>query len=308
LEVGLGGRLDATNVAEPAVSVLGPVGLDHADVLGPDTASIAREKAGILRPSSTVICAWQPPDAAAVIREAAQAQRCRLIEYDAQIIATIGRYSAEGLELAVQGVRGEYGGIRLPLLGRHQAENAAIAVSAVEALTDRGAPRTAVRKGLAKVRWPGRLEIVARDPLVMLDGGHNPQAARALRATVEELWPDQPRHLVIGMSSDKPLAAVAEILGPMAATVTCASSGHPRACPAEALAERFRQVGSAAHVIEDPLDACTCAMNAAGPGDVVIVAGSLFLVAKVRSGFSARRSRSESRPGQYQRMEVGSCQ
>jgi len=307
LEVGMGGRLDATNVAEPVVSVIGPIGLDHTDVLGLDAASIAREKAGIMRPSRPVICAPQCPDAAVVLREQAQARGARLIEYGQPISARVFEHDADGLLLAVQGLRGTYESLRVPLLGRHQAENAALAVGAVETLTDRGALRSAVRTGLGRVRWPGRLEVVSRDPLVILDGGHNPPAARALRATIEELWPGRPLHLVIGLSADKPLAAVAEILGPMAATLTCTSSGHPRACPPRELADCFgRPGGRPAAVVDDPLDACTCVRNAAKPGDIMLVAGSLFLAGRVRAGLSVGR-RAGSRQRDDRQLEAGAC-
>ena len=282
LEVGLGGRLDATNVVEPSISLLGPIGLDHTDVLGEDEVTIAQEKAGILRPDGVAISAPQSPAVSSWLRAQALLQQCRWLEVGRELSVEVHAHDAEGLRLTIQGRRGRYDDLRVPLLGRHQAENAALAVAAVEELSAAGVPHQLVREGLAAVEWPGRIEVLQDDPLVLVDGAHNAPAARALRATIEELWPGRRVHLVVGMSADKPIAAVAEVLSPLAASVICTSSGHPRACEPARLATWFGQGGTPAIVMDDPLDALTYRLNTADRSDVIVVTGSLFLAGAVR--------------------------
>ena len=304
LEVGLGGRLDATNVVEPAVSILAPIGLDHTDVLGSDVLAIAKEKAGIVK-SGVVVTASQKPDVLGYLRRTAAERGCRLVEYGRDISARIISHDPRGLTLAVQGVRGSYEELRLPLLGRHQAENAAVAVAAMELLSDTGVPHSAVRSGLARAQWPGRLEVMPGKPLVVFDGAHNAEAAQALRAALEELWPDRPKHLVIGMSRDKSLKDVAAILGPIAASVTCSTSHHPRACDPHELARLFAPHHPKAGVVNDPVDALMYLLNVAEPDSVIVVTGSLFLVGTVRA--SLRRAQAQIRSAHSRRpkqMEV----
>lgn len=289
LEVGLGGRLDATNIVDPAVSVLGPIGLDHTDVLGADEVTIAQEKAGILRSGRPAISAAQSPAVSAWLRAQAMLQGCPWMAAGQALSVDVVSHSVEGLRCAVQTSRGRYDDLHVPLLGRHQAHNAAVAVAAIEALSERGIPHRIVREGLAAVKWPGRIEVLQDEPTVVADGAHNVPAAQALRATVEELWPGRRLYLIAGMSADKPIDDVARVLGPLAASVLCASSGHPRACPPERLAESFRQAGAQVAVMDDPIDALTYRLNTAEPNDVILVTGSLFLIGMVRRACGASR-------------------
>ncbi len=281
-EVGLGGRLDATNVLEPIVSVLAPIGLDHTDVLGTDIMAIAKEKAGILRPGRVVISAAQQPAVSWLFRELAAAQACRLIELGMEVTVEILQHTPEGLVVTIRSPRGAYEQVLVPLLGRHQAENAALAVAAVEVLSERGLPHSAVRKGLAEVRWPGRLEIISQRPIVVLDGAHNLAAAETLGRALTELWPGRARHLLIGMSKDKATDAVAAALGPLASSVTCVQSRHPRACDARQLAAQFAPHAAIIHIIPDAADAYTYLINTVPPEEMIVVTGSLFLVGELR--------------------------
>jgi dihydrofolate synthase/folylpolyglutamate synthase len=298
MEVGLGGRLDATNVIEPTVSVLGPIGFDHTDILGPDLISIAREKLGIVRPGRPLVCAAQAPEVLTLIRDVAGGQGCRLIEFGRDVQVEILAHGVDGSRVTVRTARGVYENLSVPLMGRHQAANAAVAIAAVEALSPDGMPHTAVHVGLAKTRWPGRLELAQERPAVLFDGGHNPQAAQALRETVEELWPGRTVHLVLGASGDKPLTALADVLAPMAATVVCTQSHHPRACDADELARAVEAHGAdrTVHVIREPVDAYTYALNTAAPEDVVVIAGSMFLIGQLRAALHrAQDARERSR-------------
>jgi dihydrofolate synthase/folylpolyglutamate synthase len=283
VEVGLGGRLDATNVLEPSVAVIAPIDVDHTDVLGEDPVLIAREKAGIIKSKQTVISSPQQPGVLEVLRVVCEAQKVPLLVCGEDMMVNIQRQAPEGLELSMVGLRGIYQSLTLPLLGRHQAANAAVAVAAMESLSKMGIPWSFVEQGLAEVEWPGRLEIVHDAPVVILDGGHNALAARTLRATIEELWPQRIVQLLIGMSSDKSVEAIGQILGPISASVTCTKSQHLRALDPVALAKRLGPCCRDVHVMSNPVDAYTYLLNSVGRADLIIVTGSLFLVGELRS-------------------------
>ena len=287
LEVGLGGRLDATNIAEPAVSVIGPIGLDHTEILGQDLLSIAGEKAAVMRPGRPVISAAQHPEVAGLLRERAAAKGCRLIECGQQVgVDVLAHEPASGLRVSVRGTRGRYEPLRVPLLGRHQADNALMAIAAVEALAKEGAPYRAVEAGCSAIRWPGRLELVHDRPIVLLDGAHNPPAARTLAQTLQELWPHRRKHLLLGISRDKAAQGIGEPLIPLASSVTCTKSRHPRAGDPQQLAESMDRFGVRAAVMPDARDACTYLLNTVDPEDMIVVTGSLFLVGELRTALA----------------------
>jgi dihydrofolate synthase/folylpolyglutamate synthase len=300
LEVGLGGRLDATNVVDQAVSVIAPIALDHADVLGPDPASIAREKAGIIKPRQVVITAAQEPEVEDVLRQVCEAQGVPRFAWGQDLTAAIHHHDAEGLDVSITGLRGIYESLTIPLIGRHQAQNAALAVAALEALSPTGIPHTFVEQGLPRVEWPGRLEIVSDSPVVMMDGAHNPHAAQALRDTLLELWPGRAIHLLIGMSADKPVDDVGNLLGSLAVSATCTRSRHPRALEPTELARRLAPWCPDVHVMSDPIDAYTYLINAVPKEDVVVVTGSLFLVGELRAAIR----RSHVRPRRVPQLEA----
>lgn len=298
LEVGLGGRLDATNVVEQAVSVITPIALDHTEILGADPAAIAEEKAGIIKPGQTVITAPQSPDVLDVLRAACDARGARLIRCGEDVTARIDHQGVDGLHVAITGLRGIYGELEIPLLGRHQADNAAVAVAALEALAPTGMPHGLVERGLARVEWPGRLEVVNETPIVVMDGAHNPHAAAILRETLETLWPGRAIQLILGMSADKPIEEVGRLLGEMATGVTCTKSHHPRALDPTVLAKRIAPWCRDVHVMSDPTDALTYVLNAVPPSSVIVVTGSLFLVGELRAAIrlSHLRPRRTPRP------------
>ena len=283
LEVGLGGRLDATNVVEQAVSVIAPIDLDHVEILGRDAATIAGEKAGIIKPRQRVIAAPQHDDVWTVLQQACAQQGAPLWRCDADLTTRIRRHDLDGLQLSITGLRGLYDDLEMPLVGRHQATNAALAVAALEALSDAGAPRALVEQGLARVECPGRIEVIQEKPLVILDGAHNPQAARALADTLQELCAGRRIHLLIGTSADKSVEGLGEALGPLVVGATCSQSRHPRALDAEALASRLLPYCPDVHVIRDPVDAYTYLLNAIGPADVLVVTGSFYFVGPLRA-------------------------
>jgi dihydrofolate synthase/folylpolyglutamate synthase len=296
LEVGLGGRLDATNVVDPVVSVLGPIGLDHTDVLGRDVKSIAREKLGIIRPGRVLISAQQEPEVAALIEGVATAQNCWLIAYGHTLSSEIFTHTMDGMRLSISTPRGTYDALSLPLIGRHQAENASLALAAVESLAPEGMPHAPVHVGLARTEWPGRLEVIQTRPVVVFDGAHNPPSVSVLRKTLDDLWPKAVRRVVIGLSADKDASELAKVLGPMSESIVCTQSRHPRACDAQRLAEQLASCGRPISVISDPIDAYTYVLNTASRDDVIVVMGSFFLIGELKTALRyAQDNRERSR-------------
>jgi dihydrofolate synthase/folylpolyglutamate synthase len=295
LEVGLGGRLDATNVVEEkAVCVITPISLEHTAVLGETVGQIAAEKAAIITPGATVVMGLQPArgGAAEVIRRACAERGAHLLEVAQACALTRLGSSSEGQDFRLRTPRGTYG-LRLPLLGRHQLENAATAVLALESLLDRQAgladhglaiPEAALRRGLQEVRWPARLEIIRRRPLVVLDGAHNVDSVRRLCQALEEYLPYSRAIVVAGFSADKDIGAIAAELErlPRLAQVIATRSPHPRAAPADAVAAAFLEREIETTWEEDVPAALEVALSLAAPEDMVCVMGSLFVAAEAR--------------------------
>jgi len=282
VEVGLGGRLDATNVVKPEVCAITTLGLDHTDVLGDTLAQIASEKAGIIKPGVPVVSARLEPEAAEVIQMFCRRNNARLIRVGADIA-----YSSRGEEDGVQSleIRGRLGAYEaaLPLRGRFQQENAAVAVGILEVLAEKGfkVSSGSVKEGLGKVRWPGRFQVIRRRPTVVIDGAHNPQAARELRLATEEfLVRRKPgrRILVIGMSSDKDCQTVGGELAPLFDTVIATRSRHPRALAVETLAAEFARLGCEVETADSVAEALRLAVELAQNDGFVCATGSLFIV------------------------------
>ncbi len=296
LEVGLGGRLDATNVVDQVVSVVAPIDVDHADILGPDAATIAGEKAGIIKPGQVVITAAQRPEVKDVLRRTCERQAVPLFTVGEDLSVAVHRSDLEGLQFSLTGFRGIYEALELPLVGRHQAQNAALAVGVLEALSTTGVPYSLVERGLARVEWPGRMEVVHEAPLILMDGAHNPHAAAALADTLEELCEGRGLHLLIGMSSDKSIEQIGALLGRLAVSATCTRSRHPRAYEPVELATRLAPFCLDVHVMSSPVDAYTYLLNAVTPRDAIVVTGSLFLVGELRSALRRAHVRPRRRP------------
>ena len=283
IEVGMGGRLDATNVLDLGVAVITNVDLDHMQYLGDTVEKIAAEKVGILKPGNTLVTGARGPALAVVEARAAEVgvQPWRLgREYSAR---GVGRGWA-GSEIEVEGPGYRVEGIKLPLLGAFQVDNAGHAAAAAHAL---GATPHAIAVGLAAAAWPGRLERVGDHPVVVLDGGHNPAALRALVPAIRSLHPEGPIDVVFGMMADKDLpASLAELrrLEPVRPVFTAAGTGRA-ATPAQ-LAELWPDPAGAE---PDPQAAVWQALATAGPDGLVLVCGSLYLVGELRAMLVAGR-------------------
>ena len=243
VEVGMGGEWDATNVADAAVAVVTPIGIDHAQYLGTTPEDIAVEKAGIIKPGAIAVLAEQAPGPAEVLL-----RRC------AEVGATVVREGLEfgvvsrvpavgGQMLTLQGLHGQYDDVFLPLYGAHQAQNAVCALAAVEAFAGgNGLDPDLVRDGYASVTSPGRLEVVRRSPVVVVDAAHNPHGAAATAAAIEEAFSFSSLVGVVAMMADKDVAGLLEAFEPVMTSVICTRNSTPRALPAESLAAVARDI------------------------------------------------------------------
>jgi len=278
LEVGLGGKFDATSVITPLVSIITPISFDHMDVLGSTLEEIAAEKCGIIKSGGIVVTAPQPPEAAGVIKEVCRQCRAKLITVGKDITWQGLSFALDGQRLRVQG-RINYE-LFLPLLGEHQLVNAATAVAALEVLVDKAfdIPKESVAKGLEQVSWPGRFQILRRRPLLVVDGGHNIGAARQLTQSIKQYLDFERAILVMGTSQDKDVASLVAELAPLFDEVIVTRSRHPRALALAPLAAAFARHGIKARLADDVTSALSQALALAGERDLVCVAGSLFVV------------------------------
>lgn len=284
IETGLGGRLDSTNaLEEKAVCVITPISLEHTTILGDTLAEIAAEKAGIIAPTAVVVMGLQRESAAEVVRDACASQGARLIEVAQACALTRTGHSSEGQDFRLRTPTSTYR-LRLPLLGGHQLENAATAVVAAEALDGYGVAISegALRAGLEAVRWLGRLEIVRRRPLVVVDGAHNGESARRLRQALSEDLGIGRATLIVGCSADKDIAALAEEMGPLATRVIATRSRGARAAPPQEIAAVFSRHGVVASYEDSVDDAVDAALAQASADEAVCVFGSLYVVAEAR--------------------------
>jgi dihydrofolate synthase/folylpolyglutamate synthase len=284
IETGLGGRLDSTNaLGEKAVCVITPISLEHTRILGDSLAEIAGEKAGIIAPSTVVVMGLQRESAAEVVRDVCARQGARLVEVaQACALARTG-HSSEGQDFRLRTPAGTYR-LRLPLLGGHQLENAATAVLAAEALDAYGVAISEgdLRAGLEAVRWPGRLEIIKRRPLVVVDGAHNGESARRLRQALSEDLGIRRATLVVGCSADKDVDVLAEEMEPLAIRVIATRSRGARAALPQEIAAVFSRRGIVASCEEGVADAVDAALGQASADEVICVLGSLYVVAEAR--------------------------
>lgn len=295
-EVGLGGRLDATNIVEPEVSVITPIDFDHENFLGHSIEEIAGEKAGIIKPGAWVVSSVERPEARGVIARRCAEVGARLFEVDdawsvEEVQASNGFYSA----VATAAYTGKKMVLAPALPGRFQIRNALAAATAAEPLAQRGFPvdEDAIAAGISRVRWPGRLERLSEHPTLYLDGAHNPAGARELARFWDENFRGRRITLVYGAMRDKAVDEIAGQLFPRAGRVILTEPRQPRAVSASVLAEMTDHFGTSISVIRDPAEALESAIANSRSEDVVFVSGSLYLVGDIRIYWS-RRAAAES--------------
>lgn len=280
IEVGLGGRYDATNVVEGEVSIITPLDYEHTAVLGSTLTAIAENKAGIIKPGRPVVSAVQQPEALRVIEQTA-----RQLEAPLVLAGRDWTSSGDWRSFRLAGPWGELAELRSGLIGDHQIGNAGNAVAALWMLGNGQFPvaEAAIRDGIAVTRWPGRYEIARQEPArVILDGAHSPASARVLAQTLRDEERDRPIVIVLAPLNDKDVAAIGRELAPVAARFLATMSAHPRALPVEEVAEALRGYGvpvESAPTVEAALD---LAIGSAGRDGTVVVTGSLTTVAEAR--------------------------
>lgn len=290
VEVGLGGRLDATNVLLPEVAVITAISLDHTRILGDTLAQIAAEKGGIIKPGRPVVSSPQRPEAAATLARLA-AERGSPISFGGRDWQVAG----DPRSLALTGPWGRYEGLSLSLRGNYQLENAGTAVAACWALGQRGlpTPEAAIRAGLASVAWPGRFEIIHQQPIVVADGAHNVDSAERLAEALRAEFASPSLILILAIATDKDVEGMVQVLAPLAHTIIATASHNPRAASPERIAKAARAAGlPPPRIVETPdvAGALRLALADAAPGDAICVTGSLYAVAEARETLGLARS------------------
>ncbi|ADL07456.1 bifunctional folylpolyglutamate synthase/dihydrofolate synthase [Thermosediminibacter oceani] len=289
LEVGMGGRYDATNVVTPLVSVITSISYDHQQYLGNTLEEIAREKCGIIKQGVPVVTAPQEPEAMRVIEDTCREQNCPLVKVEEKTRYRLLDWGLEGQVFSLQTSRNTYDNLKIKLLGDHQLDNAATAVASVEALEHYGIniTRQAVEKGLLEARWPGRLEIMGRNPDVLIDGAHNPSGVGVLKSAILKYFPGKRVILVIGILKDKDYLKMLEEIIPVADAVVATRPDSPRALEPNELEGSIKSLNlekmPEIYVREEVEEAIDTAYEIAGASDVIVFAGSLYLIGKVRS-------------------------
>jgi dihydrofolate synthase/folylpolyglutamate synthase len=280
VEVGLGGRWDATNIVDATVSVVTNIGLDHTEVLGPTREHVAREKAGIVRPGAPLVLGETDPDLLPIFLEEGPAE---MWLRDREFACTMNRTAVGGRSLDLRTPSASYDDVFLALHGAHQGDNAAVALAAAEAFFGRAVDEDVVREAFATVVVPGRFEILSRSPLVVLDGAHNPDGARAAAATLDDFGIGGDRILVVGMNTGRDAVAMLEALDARSVRgVVATAADWARAMPPEEIADAARSLGVDAEVVRSVPAAVQRAVGMASEDDLVLVAGSLYVVGEAR--------------------------
>jgi dihydrofolate synthase/folylpolyglutamate synthase len=308
LEVGLGGRLDATNVVVPAVSVITSLSYDHTYVLGETLPEIAGEKAGIIKPGIPVVLSPQKEEARQVIESIAAERSSPLVQVGLDYKFIPLNHSLEGQSLLIgpaktfpriiEGGITNGGGdsepvkLFIPLLGRHQVENAATAYTVLKVFSESAFPvgGTAICAGFSQTSWPGRFDVLNKDPILVVDSAHNRDSISKLRLTIEDYFPEKEIVLVFGASEDKDVYGMISELLPLVREVIATQSYHPRAMEVEYLVEITNKLNKPVRSVPDVADALEVAINLTDNNALALATGSLFIAAGAREAWMARQN------------------
>ena len=312
IEVGLGGRLDATNVVIPNVSVITSLSYDHTYLLGNTLAEIAGEKAGIIKAGKPVVSSPQRDEAHQVLTRIASERSSQLIQVGHDYLYAPLDHSLDGQSLLVWSKAEQklmdayievdkYGGwlptrLDIPLLGNHQVENAATAYAALQVFRETGVElsEAAIQNGFAKVRWPGRFEVLRREPPIVVDSAHNRDSAQKLRLTLADYFPSRPVVLIFGASEDKDIQGMLAELSPGVHQVIATKAIHPRAMEPENIVEMVHRCGRPCKAVPQVPDALDMALKYAGTEYLTLAAGSIFLAAETRQAWLERNNKKGS--------------
>jgi dihydrofolate synthase / folylpolyglutamate synthase len=292
IEVGLGGRLDATNLVTPLVSLITTISKDHEAYLGPDELSIAREKGGIIKPNIPVVCGRMSEPVVKLLREIAQA-----VDSPAYFLGTAFSFLLKNERLFDYiGIKQNLSDLAVALRGRHQLANAALALAALELLSKHfPVPEAALRRGLETVRWPGRLEVMSERPLVILDGAHNPEGVHALADELLGLRQGRKIRLLFATMADKEWQLMLATLAKLADEMIFTRVAMERSADPELLAKTI-PIPVPNRVIQDSQTALAALLDSAQPDDIVVVAGSLYLLGEVRPLLAKASARADAIP------------
>jgi len=289
LEVGLGGRLDATNVCEPLISVITHIDYDHMDKLGNSLEEIAREKGGIIKPERIVISSKQYREAQNEIKRIADEKNSLIYSSGKGINYEIVKSDIKGVVFDLEGIYHNFKNLHTPLLGRHQADNATTAIAAVEALKISGIDisQKAIRAGLEKVKWTGRLEVIQNNPTLLLDGAHNPNGVKIMLQALEEIFSYQRLILVLGIFTDKDYKKMIQILAPNADLIIATKAKTPRAAPPQTIVKEAAQYinENKIMVTKNIPQAINCALSNSKEDDLICITGSLYTVGEAKRYF-----------------------
>jgi len=280
LEVGMGGELDSTNVIRtPEVAVLTAMGMDHINELGPTMADVARAKAGIIKAGGSVVSYGGNAEADPVFLRRAEEMGCVFRQVDAAAVLP-GEFSLEGQRFSYK----NWQDLRIPLVGEYQTRNASLVLETVEALRERGwqIGGEHVRRGMEATRWPARFEVLRRDPVFILDGGHNPHGINGTAESLKRLFPGRKFTFVTGVMADKDVESILGLIVPLASRFFAVCPDNPRAMKADVLAARISALGVEAAACASVAEGVERAMAAEGPGGVVVALGSLYMSGDIR--------------------------
>jgi len=284
VETGMGGRLDATNIIQPEVAVITSIGIDHREFLGDTLEEIAREKAGIIKQGVPVVTADQNPEVMRVIQQRCDEMGAPLFRFYSEFSAERASGDAEAVSLHYQG-ENAYQDVGLSLAGEHQIGNAALAIKAAEVISEKYPELDFdVRKGLGAVSWPGRLDMIRKNPPILIDGAHNPPAAAVLAAHLRKLSGGKYRRIIMvaGVMGDKDIGGILGPLLPLAAEIIFASPAYGRAASVEKLQAFAAGLGYASKTAGSVAAALTMAEGLYGPGDLIVVTGSFYTIGEAK--------------------------
>lgn len=299
IEVGMGGRLDSTNVITPLVSVITNIELEHTEFLGTMLTQIAGEKAGVIKQGVPVVTGAMQQEVITVIEQEAAARKAEVYRLSKDFMPVpIASQRAQVFDY--QGIKTSYEKVRINMLGRYQVDNACLALATIECLRNAGiiVDEAAARSGLDQARWEGRLELVARKPDIYLDGAHNPASAQKLAATVREMKPAYRRIvLIIGILQDKDCRGIIAALAPLADQVVVTKPRYSRAMEVQALAAEIRKLHGSVETAETVGEAIAMAGDKVSSDDLVLITGSLYMVGDARAVLHPEADRSGSLSG-----------
>ncbi len=289
LEVGLGGRLDSTNVVNADVTVITPISLDHTDILGSTIEAIAGEKAGIIKEDDTVIMAPQPEEASKVIIKVAKEKNARVVDVEKELSWSHGESDLKEQHVSIEVGKSAYK-FRVPLLGEFQAENAATAIAALEVLRTKkemsGITSQSISQGMGQVSWPGRLQVLSEKPIWVVDGAHNPASASRLRESLESYFSYDRLLLILAIYADKDVYGIIEALKPIASCAVLTMTKNARSVDPNTLAEAFSEDNIDVYIAPNVLDAIETARQIAADSDLICATGSLSLAGEIIQEFT----------------------